>query len=446
MQRLIFAELEKWNKKSTRKPLILMGARQVGKTWLMNEFARKVYPNDYVEINIMADDAMRASIEQASLDPQNLLGLFQIRSGKRIVPGKTLLLLDEIQESPRALTSLKFFQEKMPELAIMAAGSLLGLSLRRKHGTRQVEQHGSFPVGKVEFIDVRPMNFSEFLLAKGEELKLQELINGQWNIIELIHDDMVRLLRDYLFVGGMPDAVKTFVDSGDYHETRRIQQQLLTAYDKDFVKHAEASLLERIRLLWNNIPAQLAKENKKFIYKALKEGARGRTYEEALQWLNDAGMVRQVFCTPTPRMPLKAYEDFSSFKLYMHDVGLLGAMSELPPSIILEGNALFTNFKGAMTEQFVLQELLASQCKLSYWTSASGNAEVDFLLQGEKAIYPLEVKAEQNLKAKSLGVFRELFHPPVCYRTSLNKRRISENNYDIPLYAVSQIPSLITTK
>lgn len=445
MERLIFTKLESWNQTSERKPLILMGARQVGKTWLMEEFARKVYPQNFVELNFMADTALRESLEQSALEPQTLLRLFQIRSGKKIIPGKTLLLLDEIQESPRALTSLKFFQEQLPELAILAAGSLLGLSLRRKHGTRQPERQGSFPVGKVEFLDVRPMTFAEFLLATGEELKFQELMAENWELIDLIHDDMVRLLRDYLFVGGMPEAVKVFADSHDYHAVRTVQSQILKAYDKDFVRHAEPSLLGRIRLLWNNIPAQLAKENKKFIYNALKEGARGHTYEEALQWLDDAGMVTQVFRTTTPRMPLKACEDFSAFKLYMHDVGLLGALSGLPPTVLLEGNALFTNFKGALTEQYALQELLAAESPLAYWTSKSGDAEVDFLLQGEKNIIPLEVKAERNLKAKSLSVFRELCHPPVCYRTSLAKRNPAGKIYDLPLYAVSRIPAQINS-
>ena len=223
-----------------------------------------------------------------------------------------------------------------------------------------------------------------------------------------------------------------------------MQQLILKAYDKDFVKYADPALLGRIRLLWNNIPAQLAKENKKFIYKALKEGARGRSYEEALQWLDDAGMIHQVFRAEAPRMPLKSYEDFSAFKLYMHDVGLLGAISALPPAAILEGNSIFTNFKGAMTEQFVLQELIASGVEPSYWSSERGDAEVDFLVQGTKAIYPVEVKAERNLKAKSLKAYREIFGPPICYRTSLSPFSAGKLVRDMPLYAVSRIAAEIS--
>ncbi len=439
MKRAVFSEIEAWNKRNNRKPLILMGARQVGKTWLMDEFAKSVYSGDSVLVNFMEDDAIRENFETMKLDPIMIVSLIQARSGRRIVPGKTLLIMDEIQESPRALTSLKFFNEKMPELAIIAAGSLLGLSLRRKHGSKERETKGSFPVGKVDFIDVRPMTFSEYLLARGEPVKCDELAAGNWGILNLVHDEMVRHLKDYLFVGGMPNAVRTFVESDDYLETRRVQKSILKAYDKDFVKHAEPSLLPRIRLLWNNVSAQLGKPNKKFIYKALKEGARGRNYEDALQWLDDAGMIHQVFRANPPRMPLKSYEDFSAFKLYMHDVGLLGAMSGLPASALLERNSVFTNFKGALTEQYVLQELLAAGASPSYWAAERGDAEVDFLVQGSKAVFPIEVKAERNLKAKSLKTYREFFNPPVCYRTSLSEYAAGPATRDIPLYAVARI-------
>ena len=439
MQRTVLAEMESWNRRKNRKPLILMGARQVGKTWLMDEFAKTVYPGDSVAVNFMEDDTLRENFETVKLDPNTLIPLIQARSGRKIVPGKTLLVFDEIQESPRALTSLKFFNEKVPGLAIVAAGSLLGLSLRRKRGTREREAKGSFPVGKVDFIDVRPMSFAEYLLARGESMKLDELASGNWEVVNLVHDDLVRLLKDYMFVGGMPDAVKTFIESGDYLEVRHVQKAILKAYDKDFVKHAEPFLLPRIRLLWNNIPAQLGKQNKKFVYKAMKEGARGRSYEDALQWLNDAGMIQQVFRANSPRLPLKSYEDFSAFKLYMHDVGLLGAMSDLPAAAILDRNSVFTNFKGALTEQYVLQELLASGMAPSYWASDRGDAEVDFLVQGANAVFPLEVKAERNLKAKSLAAYREFFKPPVCYRTSLSEFAPGRLVRDLPLYAVSHI-------
>lgn len=436
-------ELEKalleWNGGRTRKPLVLMGARQVGKTWLMEHFAQKVYPKDTVLVNLMEDEALRVSIEQASLDPQILLMLIQARCGRRIVPGRTLLIIDEIQESPRALTALKFFSEKLPELAVMAAGSLLGLSLRHRRGTKSREPRGSFPVGKVSFLDVHPLTFAEFLSACGEDLKREALEEDQREVVDLLHDEYVRLLKDYLFVGGMPEAVKAFVDERDYHAVRRIQKEILRAYDADFVKHADETLLGRLRLLWKNIPAQLAKENKKYIYKALKEGARGRDYEEALEWLDEAGMVHQVFRASPPRLPLKAYEDFSAFKLYQHDVGLLGAMSDLPPSVILEGDSLFTNFKGALTEQFVLQELVAMGVEPSYWSAEKGDAEVDFLVQGGTAVYPIEVKAACNLKAKSLATYRGFFEPPICYRTSLARRSDGNLIRDVPLFDLLRI-------
>jgi len=439
MERSITAQIEAWNRQKSRKPLILMGARQVGKTWLMEKFAEKAYPEDVVFVNLMEDEPLRESIERADLDPKTLLSLIQVRSSRKIVPGKTLLVLDEIQESPRAITALKFFSEKMPQLAVMAAGSLLGLSLRRKSKSKKTERRGSFPVGKVTFLDVHPLTFAEFLLARGEEMKLEALRSGQREVVALLHDEYIRLLRDYLFVGGMPEAVKTFAETGDYRAVRKVQKEILRAYDKDFVKHAEPSLLGRIRILWKNIPAQLAKENKKFIYKVLKEGARGREYEEALQWLDDAGMIHQVFRADPPRIPLKSYEDFAAFKLYQHDVGLLGAISALPPSAILEGNALFTNFKGAMTEQYVLQELMAAGCEPSYWSASRGDAEIDFLVQGERSVYPIEVKAAYNLKAKSLATYRDLFSPPVSYRVSLAQRTDGTSVRDVPLYDVARV-------
>ena len=433
------AAIAAWNGRKVRKPLILMGARQVGKTWLMEHYAQKAYPQDTVAVNLMEDEPLRSSIERASLEPKALLALIQARCGRRIVPGRTLLILDEIQESPRMLTALKFFHEKMPELAVLAAGSLLGLSLRRRSGTRERESRGSFPVGKVSFLDVHPLSFAEFLMARGEDLKCEALESDQREVVELLHDEYVCLLRDYLFVGGMPEAVKTFAEEGDYHAVRQVHEEILRAYDKDFVRHADENLLGRLRLLWRNVPAQLAKENKKFVYKVLKDGARGRDYEEALGWLDDAGMVHRVYRADPLRMPLRSYEDFSAFKLYQHDVGLLGAMSAVPSSVILEGNALFTNFKGALTEQFVLQELIALGVNPCYWSAERGDAEVDFIFQGECEVYPLEVKAACNLKAKSLATYRVSFKPPICYRTSLAKRADGKLVRDVPLFDLPRI-------
>lgn len=451
MKRETLDRIETWNASAGRKPLVLMGARQTGKTWLMKEFAGKHYPDDTVYVNLMEDAPLCESIESSSLSPGNLLPLVQARCGKRIVPGKTLLLLDEIQESPRAVTALKFFREELPELAVMAAGSLLGLKLRRGRGGAGGgggggEGMGSFPVGKVNFIDVRPMTFREFLLAMGEEVKVGELADGNWEILDLLHGDMVRLLRDYLFVGGMPECVEAFSHRRDYNEIRGIQEEILEGYDMDFAKHAEKVPVAKLRLLWKNIPAQLSKENRKFVYKALREGARGRDYEEALEWLAGAGMVHRLYKADPPRMPLSAYGDFPAFKLFMHDVGLLGAMSGLPASAILEGTAVFTNFKGALTEQYVMQELLAAGAKPFYWAAEKGDAEVDFVVQGDRAVYPIEAKASRNLKARSLSVYREFFKPPVCYRTSLEKHSVGGNIRDFPLYAVSKIVEEIASR
>ena len=437
MQRDVFKKIIDWNNSRKRKPLILMGARQVGKTWLMDAFANEFYPDAYVKVDLQRDDMLRAKIDTSNIDPKTMLDLMQAATGKQIVPGKTLLIIDEIQESHKALNSLKYFNQDMPDLAIIVAGSLLGLAMGKSGEARKREkrERGSFPVGKVSFLDVHPMSFSEFVRAVDNPFRLKALEAGEWELLDAMREDFTTLLRKYLFVGGMPEAVADFAESGDYAGVRRTQDEILAAYDADFVKHAPPELLVKIRLLWKNIPAQLAKENKKFIYTALKSGARAREYETALNWLDDAGMIHQVFRSSSPRMPLASYQDFSAFKLYMHDVGLLGAMSGTSPSMLLDGNALFTNFKGAMTEQFVFQELAAKGITPNYWSSDSGNAEVEFVVQGEKGVFPVEAKAGINTKAKSLKVYRERFNPPYAIRTSLQPHHDGETVKDIPLYA-----------
>lgn len=438
MQRDVFQKIIDWNLGKKRKPLILMGARQVGKTWLMDEFANEFYPNSHVKVDLQRDDLLRARIDESNIDPKTMIDLIQASTGKQIVPGKTLLIIDEIQESHKALNALKYFNQEMPELAVVVAGSLLGLAVGKSEDARKRKKRkaqGSFPVGKVSFLDVHPMSFSEFVRAIDNPFRLKALENGDWKLVETLHEDFESLLRKYLFVGGMPEAVANFAESGDYAAVRRTQTEILTAYDADFVKHAPPELLPKIRLLWKNIPAQLAKENKKFIYTALKSGARAREYEAALSWLDDAGMINQVFRASPPRLPLASYQDFSAFKLYMHDVGLLGAMSGTSPSMLLDGDALFTNFKGALAEQFALQELTAREIEPSYWTSDSGNAEVEFVVQGENDIFPVEVKSGINTKAKSLKAYRELFRPPYAIRTSLQPYHDGETVKDIPLYA-----------
>lgn len=437
MQRDVFKKIIDWNSSRKRKPLILMGARQVGKTWLMDAFANEFYPDAYVKVDLQRDDMLRAKIDNSNIDPKTMLDIMQAATGKQIVPGKTLLIIDEIQESHKALNSLKYFNQEMPDLAIIVAGSLLGLAMGKSDEARKRKgrERGSFPVGKVSFLDVHPMSFSEFVRAVDNPFRLKALEAGDWKLLDAMREDFTTLLRKYLFVGGMPEAVADFAENGDYAGVRMAQDEILAAYDADFVKHAPPELLAKIRLLWKNIPAQLAKENRKFIYTALKSGARAREYETALNWLDDAGMIHQVFRASPPRLPLASYQDFSAFKLYMHDVGLLGAMSGISPSMLLDGDALFTNFKGAMTEQFVLQELAANGITSNYWSSDFGNAEVEFVVQGEKNVFPVEAKAGINTKAKSLKVYRGLFNPPYAIRTSLQPYHDGENVKDIPLYA-----------
>ncbi len=435
MKRDVYQKIVEWNSSRKRKPLILMGARQVGKTWLMDSFANEFYPTAHVKIDLQRDDLLRERIDDSNIDPKTIINLIQAATGKPIIPGETLLIIDEIQESHKALNALKYFNQELPELAVVVAGSLLGLAVGKSKEKRKQKEKGSFPVGKVNFLDVHPMSFSEFVRAVDNPFRLKALETGDWKMLEATQEDFKSLLGKYLFVGGMPEAVADFAETGDYGVVRKTQEEILVAYDADFVKHAPPELLAKIRLLWQNIPAQLAKENKKFIYTALKNGARAREYETALNWLDDAGMIHQVFRASPPRLPLSSYQDFSAFKLYMHDVGLLGAMSGISPSMLLDGNALFTNFKGALAEQFTLQELAADGIEPSYWTSDSGNAEVEFVVQGGSDVFPIEVKAGINTKAKSLKVYRERFKPPYAIRTSLQPYHNGEEVKDIPLYA-----------
>ena len=446
MKRELSKSITSWNSSPRRKPLILMGARQVGKSWLMEDFASACYPGNAVFVNFMENERLRENVESSNLDPQTLMGLIELETGQRIEPGKTLLVLDEIQESPRALTALKFFNEKMSSLAVIAAGSLLGLSLRRRGREGKERSRGSFPVGKVDFLEVGPLSFGEFLSAIGEETRNDALVKNRWNLIQLQHDAYIGLLKSYLFIGGMPEAVNAFAETHSYQEVRRIQNAILTAYDKDFEKHAPPQLLAKLRLLWNNIPAQLAKENKKFIYTALREGARAREFEEALQWLDDAAMIRLFRRVNVPRLPLKAYEDFTSFKLYLVDVGLLGALSELRPDTLLDGSTIFTNFRGTLTEQFVLQELNALGLRPRYWTADRGTAEVDFVVAGANGVFPIEAKAGRNLKSRSLSVYQGLYQPERLYRVSLERYQPDGAVCDFPLYALRSLAEEIDSR
>ena len=423
-----------WKNSKRRKPLVLFGARQVGKTWLMEEFAKHEFADNYVIVNFMRRRTLCQQLRHMDIDPKGLVQVLQTASGKRIIPGKTLLILDEIQECPEALTSLKFFLEDMPELAVMAAGSLLGLSYGDRDGREK--DRGSFPVGKVDRLNVYPMTFSEFLRANGKDLMVEAIKNGDWQSVAVLAPEYERQLRHYFVVGGMPEVVADWVETGALSEARKTQMSILADYDDDFKKHAPLEMLPKIRLIWNSIPSQLAKANAKFIYTALKPGARAREYESAVEWLRDAGMAYRHYRVGTPRLPLPHYRDFAAFKLFVHDVGLLGAMSALDPGIVLEGNSLFTNFKGAMTEQFILQELKAVSVDAGYWTPDTGVSEVDFVVQGKASVSPLEVKSATNTKAKSLGVYMNAYHPALVLKSSLKNYSDTGSVRSIPLYAL----------
>ena len=426
MQRRIIQALKKWKLKPNRKPLIIQGARQVGKTWAMKHFGETCFVQT-AYINFDHNPRMQ-TLFSGDYDISRLLLGLKIESGVDIQAEDTLLIFDEIQEVPQALTSLKYFYENAPQLHIAAAGSLLGISLHH-----QV----SFPVGKVDFLPLYPMDFHEFLTALGQQDLVQLLEMCDWPLIAAMKSRYIELLRQYYFVGGMPEAVQTFINTQNFSEVRQIQRNLLTAYGQDFSKHiADGHTVQRVRALWQAIPEQLAKENKKFIYAHLQKGARSKDYETALQWLKDSGLVHIVPRIKKPHLPLTAYQD-NAFKLYGLDVGLLAAQSGLDAGTLLEGNRIFTEFKGALTEQYVLQQLIASQDNpVFYWTSEKGTAEVDFVLQRGQGVMPIEVKAEENLKAKSLKVYAEQFKPEQAIRFSMADYREQEWMKNVPLYSV----------
>ena len=441
MIRECYSDLLKWRNSRKRKPLILMGARQVGKTWLMMEFAKKEYGDDFVLVNFMRRRSLCHQLKTMDIDPAGLIKLLQTATGKRIIPGKTLLILDEIQECPSALTSLKFFYEDMPELAVMAAGSLLGLSYgKAKDSSDEVDDadRGSFPVGKVDRLNVYPMSFTEFLQADGKGSLIDAVDAGDWKSVEALSGEYELLLKNYYLVGGMPEAVADWVETGSLAEVRKTQLRILSDYDDDFKKHAPLDLLPKIRLIWNSIPAQLAKENEKFSYSNVKHGARARDYETALEWLEDAGMIYRLKRVNPPGLPLLHYMNSGAFKVFMHDLGLLAAMSSLKPSVVLERNELFSHFKGALSEQYVLQELKSENIISGYWSPDDGLSEVDFVVQGDSGVIPVEVKSANNTKAKSLGVYINNYQPEFAIKTSLKNFSVSRTVRSLPLYAFSR--------
>ena len=440
MERECIKNLIEWKNSRKRKPLVLMGARQVGKTWLMEEFAKREFGEDYVVVNFMRHQSLCQQLKSMDLDPKALVRLLQTATGQRIVPGKTLLILDEIQECPKALTSLKFFCEDMPELAVMAAGSLLGLSYgRNEEGDSATDgDRGSFPVGKVDRLNVYPMSFAEFLVASGKETFLKAIDAGDWQSVEALSNEFELLLKTYFIVGGMPEAVGDWIETGSMVEVRQTQLRILADYDDDFKKHAQIELLPKIRLVWKSVPAQLSKENEKFCYANVRQGARARDFESALEWLQDAGMLYKLQRVCPPGLPIVRYMGSGAFKVFVHDVGLLCAMSAVDPAIVLEKSGLFTHFKGALAEQFVLQEMKTLGIESGYWTPDEGISEVDFVVQGAKGVYPVEVKAATNTKAKSLGVYMAAYNPSFAVKTSLKKFSMSRDVRSLPLYAFSR--------
>lgn len=429
MYRIAIEKLYKWKNSKRRKPLIIEGARQVGKTWLMKEFGKQAYA-DTVYINFDSNSRM-ADLFSADLDTDRLIMGLELYAGRKINPENTLLIFDEVQEVPRALASLKYFYENAPQYHIVCAGSLLGIALHQ--GT-------SFPVGKVDFLKLYPLSFSEFLMATGNE-RFEELLKKQdYEMITSFKQTYIDALKHYYFVGGMPEAVQSFAESKDFNEVRAIQKRILAAYEQDFSKHAPNEIVPKIRMLWNSIPSQLARENKKFIYGLVREGGRAREYETAIMWLSDCGLVHKVSRVNAAGIPLKAYEDLKAFKLFIVDVGLLGCMTGLRQRTLLDGDDLFVEFKGALTEQYVCQQLkTVEDLGIYYYTNDRGSCEIDFVVDTGEQIVPIEVKAETNLRAKSLKTYRERFEPELSVRTSMADYKKEDWLLNLPLYAIENI-------
>ena len=426
MQRSALLTLQAWKIKQNRKPLIIQGARQVGKTWLMKRFGETSFEQT-VYFNFENQQELRELFQQG-LKSDNLLKGMSIIAGFTINPESCLIIFDEIQACSEAITSLKYFYEERPEAYIVAAGSLLGVS---------IHQGVSFPVGKVEFMSLHPFSFTEFLLAFGHSELLENLNENNKALTKVFENKYIELLKNYFFVGGMPEAVKIFTQGASVQEIRRLQNDILKAYENDFSKHAPVSQLPRIRLVWNSIVSQLSKENTKFIFNVLRPGARAKDFELALEWLKDAGLVHKITRITKSGIPLKAYADWNDFKLYFVDVGLLGALAQIPEQILLNGDALFTEFKGVLTEQFVLQQLLVNELIPFYWRPENAQAEVDFVIQKGIHIIPIEVKSGTSLQAKSLWVYSQKYKPKFCVRTSLKLNETNDWVTDIPLYRLN---------
>lgn len=431
MKREIYKNLLLWKSDKYRKPLILRGARQVGKTYILSEFAKEYANSLYINFEEMSEVI---PIFAGNLSPGNIISKLQVMFGVTIEKDKTLLIFDEIQECPDALNSLKYFKEQANDYHIVSAGSLLGIKLNRTKG---------FPVGKVNFLDLKPLSFFEFLDAVGEVYLLDMLkhIDKFEPLNEALHQKAIELLKQYFIVGGMPEVVARYVREKDFNQVRKVQKAIMDAYVLDFAKHADAKDVMKLMAIWESIPSQLAKENKKFIFSAIRKSARAREYEASIQWLSDAGLIYKAYNIATPKIPIDNYANKDIYKIYMLDVGLLGYISRLPVNIVLKQHQLFVEFKGALTENFVMQELMASHRfdKLYYWSS-EGIAEVDFVMPYELDIYPLEVKAGIATRKKSLLIYQEKYQPKVISRATLMNLKKDGMVCNYPLYLVSLFP------
>lgn len=431
MKRDIYKLLEDWKRSARRKPLVLNGARQVGKTYALKHFGKKCYEK-VVYLNFEKDEQLGQYFE-GTLDPKQLVKIISIHTEIEIEPTNTLLIFDEIQNCPKALNSLKYFCEEASEYHIVAAGSLLGVKTAGEKG---------FPVGKVNFLHLYPLTFFEFLSGLGHE-KMRAFLE-EYHTYEPIpnpmHEKLLELLKIYFFVGGMPEVVVEYAKTENLNVVREIQSEILSAYERDFAKHAPLNEVMKIMTVWNQVHRQLAKENKKFIFAAIRKSARGRDYEEAIQWLSDAGLIHLSHLVETPKFPLSAYADNNVFKIFLADVGLLGAQSNLSAHAVINGDLLFTEFKGSLVENYVAQELIATKHKKPYYWTSEGTAEIDFLIEGESEIYPLEVKAGASQKKKSLLVYNQKYAPSKLIRTTTMNLKHDGAIYNYPLYLISRFP------
>lgn len=424
MYRYAIEDLKKWKNKKNRKPLVIEGARQVGKTWLMKEFGCTEYENT-VYINFDVETNIK-DLFSSDLNIERLIRGIEIFVGQKIDADNTLIIFDEIQEVPRALAALKYFYENAPEYHIVCAGSLLGIAMHE--GTL-------FPVGKVEFLKLYPLSFIEFLRGMDMDGMADILVSRDIEMITSMKNRFKEMLKEYYFVGGMPEVVVAFSEEHSYEEVREIQGRILNAYEQDFSKHAPANIVTKIRMVWDSIPSQLSKENKKFIYGVVREGARAKEFENAIMWLSDCGLIHKVSRVTKPGLPLKAYEDLKAFKIFLLDVGLLCCMTGISQKVLLSGDELFTEFKGALTEQYVLQQLKTQKgLGIYYYTNDRGSSEIDFIMDDGENVIPVEVKAELNLKAKSFKIYLEKYEPEKAFRISMADYSEHDEFVDVPLY------------